>query len=142
MKLHKDWQAWLNELTQSHKSADAIALGGAVGTLIAIFPTPGFNVLLGVLTLAALPGMNKLALFGALAVWNPIICTPLYAFASDIGSMLLGPTQDVNFEVVILDQHYSYSRGFLAGIGIIAVITSLIIYAGLWSISTWRRPPH
>lgn len=142
MNLPKDWQSWIADLSQSHTSADAVALGGAIGTLIAIFPTPGFNVLLGMLALAAFPSMNKLALFGALAFWNPIVCAPLYALAYEIGDVLFGNAQVVKFQIVILDNIHNFTRRFLAGMGIIATICSLVVYAGLWSTVTWRQHNH
>ena len=139
MNPRKDWQAWLAALAESHSSADAVAWGGALGTLIAIFPTPGFNILLGLMALAAFPSINKIALLGALAFWNPIVCAPLYALGYEIGDILFGKAVVVKFEVVILDQIYNFSRRFLVGIGIIAVICSLIVYAALWSFVTWRH---
>ena len=139
MKLPKSWQLWLADLAQSHTSADAVALGGALGTLIAIFPTPGFNILLGVLALATFPTINKVALFGAMAFWNPIVCAPLYALAYEIGDILFGKVEVVKYQIVILDQIYEFSRRFLTGISIIAAFCSLVVYAGLWSGVTWRQ---
>lgn len=142
MNLHKQWQSWIADLGESHTSADAVALGGGLGTFIAIFPTPGFNVLLAMLALAAFPTMNKVALFGALAFWNPIVCAPLYALAYEIGDMLFGSAVVVKFQVLILDHLYNFTRRFLAGVSIIAAICSLVVYAGLWSGVTWRQHRH
>lgn len=137
MDLPNQWKAWVADLAQSHTSADAVALGGAIGTFIAIFPTPGFNIVLAMLALAAFPTMNKVALFGALAFWNPIVCMPLYALGYEIGDMLFGKAEVVKFQIVILDNIYNFTRRFLAGISIVATICSLVAYAGLWFGVNW-----
>lgn len=137
--MRKDWQSWIADLSAPHTSADAVALGGALGTLIGIFPTPGFSILLALLALAAFPTMNKIALVTALAFWNPIVCGPLYHLAYGIGDILPAIITSSKFQIVILDQSYSFSHRFLAGIGIIAIICALVVYAGLWSITTWRQ---
>jgi len=139
MQLRKQWQDWIAELSRYHASPDSVAWGGAVGTFIAILPTPGFNILLGLLMLAAFPKMNKFALVGALAFWNPLVCTPLYWLALQIGDALFGATEIVKYKLMLLDQIYQYSRRFLAGIGIIASVMSLVVYAGLWSIIHWNQ---
>ena len=137
--MRTDWQSWIADLSAPHTSADAVALGGALGTLIGIFPTPGFSILLALLVLAAFPTMNKPALVIALAFWNPMVCVPLYHLAHGIGHILPAFVASSKTQFVILDQSYSFSHRFLAGIGIIAVICSLLVYAGLWSITTWRQ---
>lgn len=127
------------ELARYHPSPDAVAWGGAVGTFISIMPTPGFNIVLGFLALAAFPKMNKIALLGALAFWNPLVCAPLYALAYGIGDSLFGSAEVIKYKVVLLDQIYNFSRRFLVGISIIASVSALVVYAGLWSFVTWKQ---
>ena len=118
----------LHEIIRTKKSAHSIALGFAIGTFISILPTPGFNILLGLLVIFLFKKVNKYSLFGSMAFWNPITLAPIYLLSYKIGDMLFGSTSVIKYNVIILNQIYNFSRRFLVGNFIAALAVSIISY--------------
>jgi uncharacterized protein (DUF2062 family) len=79
-----------HEVAKSKKSPDSIALGFAIGTAIGLFPTPGFGTLLGVIIALILEKVNKVSIFIAMAIWNPIVCAPFTVLSYELGNIILG----------------------------------------------------
>ncbi|MFH1592426.1 MAG: DUF2062 domain-containing protein [Candidatus Woesearchaeota archaeon] len=123
-KIKKHFQA----VIRTKKSPHSIALGFAIGTLIGILPTPGFNILLGVLVVLIFRKVSKFSLFGALAFWNPIVLIPLYFWSYKIGGLIFGSAPVVEYELTILEQIYHFSRRFLVGSIILAPCFSILSY--------------
>ena len=117
-----------HEVMHSKTTPHAVAMGFAVGTLISILPTPGFNILLGVIAMLIWSKLNKFALFGAMVFWNPITSFPLYVLSYRIGDNIFGSVPAVKYDIVILDQIYHYTLTFLVGISIVALATAVISY--------------
>ena len=84
-------QERLKAALSGHSSDHEIALGFTVGTAISILPTPGFNLLLGALFIAVYPRVNKLAVFGAMAVYNPVFMIPFYWASYQLGALFSEP---------------------------------------------------
>lgn len=105
-----------------------IALGFTVGTAISILPTPGFNLLLGALFIAVYPRVNRLAVFGAMAVYNPIVMIPFYWASYQLGGLLFGADPVVHYDVVVLNQAFDFTRRYLFGNLIVTAVTSAITY--------------
>ena len=116
------------EVIRTKKSPHSIALGFAIGTLIGILPTPGFNILLGMLVILVFRKVNKFSLFGALAFWNPLVLTPVYFLSYKIGDLILGSVPVIEYELTILEQIYYFSRRFLVGNAIVAFCFSMSSY--------------
>jgi uncharacterized protein len=124
----------------SGRSSDhEIALGFSVGTAISILPTPGFNLLLGALFVAVYPRVNKLAVFGAIAVYNPIVMIPFYWASYKVGSLVFASDPTLHYDVVILDQAYDFTRRYLFGNVIVTVITSAMTYPLVRKVVHYRR---
>lgn len=117
-----------HEVTRIKKSEHSIALGFAIGTFISIIPTPGFNILLGLLVVLIYEKVNKFSLFGAMAFWNPLTLAPIYLLSYEIGNFLFGSLPVVKYNIVLLDQIYNFSRRFLVGNFILAIIISALSY--------------
>lgn len=109
-------------------SAHEIALGFTVGTAISVLPTPGFNILLGALSIAVYPCVNRLAVFGAMAVYNPIVMIPFYWASYQLGALLFTADAVVHYDVVVLDQAFDFTRRYLFGNLIVAAVTSAATY--------------
>ena len=60
-------------------------LGYAVGTFVALLPTPGFSTLIGLLVVVLFKRINEFAVFIALAVWNVWTATPIYYLGLQLG---------------------------------------------------------
>jgi len=116
------------EVIKVKKSPHSIALGFAIGTFIAIFPTLGLSLLLALIVIAIFPKINKFTLLAALVIWNPLVTTPIHILGYKLGTIIFGSIPIVKFNIVVLDQFYNFSRRFIVGILIISLIISIISY--------------
>ncbi|MFH1439515.1 MAG: DUF2062 domain-containing protein [Candidatus Woesearchaeota archaeon] len=117
-----------HEVIKLKKSPHSIALGFAVGTFISILPTPGLNILLGLLVVLIYEKINKISLFGSIIFWNPLFTIPLDGLSYKIGSLIFGSAPVVRYNIVILDNIYNFTRRFLVGEIITAVFLSVFSY--------------
>jgi uncharacterized protein len=117
-----------HEVIRIKKSPHSIVFGFAIGTLIAILPTPGLSIILGLVVISIFKNISKIALFGALLFWNPIVSAPLYILSYKIGGLLFGNLPVVEYEVSILDNAYNFTRRYLVGNFILAVSISIASY--------------
>ncbi len=132
-------KARLKEMLSARSSAHEIALGFTIGTFISILPTPGFNLLLGALVVAVYPHVNKLAIFGAMAFYNPIVIIPFYWASYKMGSLIFGLNPVIHYDVVLVSEAYDFTRRYLVGNLIVAVITSAVTYPLVREIVRFRR---
>jgi hypothetical protein len=116
-KLQRRARAYVRALTAVRTSNHQLALGFAVGTFISVLPTPGFNILLGFVAVAAYPRINKLSLFGAMA----------------------GAEPTVEFDVVIVNEVYNFTRRYLVGNLIVASLVSTASYAIVRGVTHFSR---
>lgn len=128
MKFKDRVDNYLHEIIKNKTSPHSIAIGFSIGTFISIIPTPGFNILLGVLIVFLYKQINKFSLFGSMAFWNPIVVSPLYLLSYKIGNILFSSKPVIKYNVVILDQIYNFSRRFLVGNIIVAITFSIVFY--------------
>ncbi len=116
------------QVLKTKNSPHEIALGFAIGVLIAVLPTPGISVLLGVLIILIYEKINKYSLFGALALFNPFFMIPFYYLSFKVGDLIFGTEPVLRFNIVFLNAVYNYTRRYLVGNLIVAVITSIMAY--------------
>jgi len=121
-KLQKEWST----LLLGDFTAHSIALGLAIGTLVALLPTFGFSALLALLLIFIFPNINRPAIFVSLIIWNPLVQIPIYAASFQLGSMLFTDAPLVKYDIEILNQLYSFTQRFLiAHLLIVSGITGL-----------------
>lgn len=118
----------LAEVLKTKTSPHSIALGFAYGTFIGIMPTPGFGILLGLVTVLVFKNVSKLSLFLALAIWNPLVLIPISTLGYRIGGLILGPVPDVEYRVRMVNQAYNFTARLLIGNLTIATILSVLSY--------------
>ena len=116
------------EVLELKTSPHSIALGFAIGTAIAVLPTFGLGVLIGLLIIFIFKKVSKISLFAGLAVWNPFILTPLYVVAYEIGDFILKGAPVKTYEFWVLNEFFAYTRRFLLGNLIITIITTFLSY--------------
>lgn len=119
---------YVDEIYRLNSTPHEIALGFSIGAFIAILPTPGFSVLIGVLIAILYKKINKYALFGALALFNPIMMIPLYTLSYKIGDLFLSTQPITTFEIIFLNTVLTYTKRYLLGAVIVASIGSTISY--------------
>jgi uncharacterized protein (DUF2062 family) len=132
-------KARLKELVSARSSPHEIALGFSIGTLISILPTPGFNFILGAIAVAVYRPVNKLAVFGAITFYNPIVMIPFYWASYQVGSLIYGLNPVVHYDVAAMNEAYDFTRRFLVGNVIVAVTTSALTYPLVRRIVEIRR---
>ena len=119
---------YFHDVNETKSSERAIALGFAIGTLIAILPFFGLGVFIALLVVLFYRNVNKLALFGALALWNPVTLIPIYTLSYSIGDMIFGGAPIVEIQLTFFDQVHQFTRRFLVGNVLLAASFSLFGY--------------
>jgi len=127
------------EVLKSKNSDHSIARGFAMGTFVALLPTPGISTLIGVLMIAIFKKINKVAVFVALAIWNVWTVIPFYWASLELGDFIFKEVPAHHFEVEYFNQIYLYSRRFIVGSLVISIPFSfLCYYFALWFIRKVR----
>jgi len=127
------------DLSRENTSIHSIALGLAIGTFIAITPTLGLDLLVGLLVVLIYKNLNKLAVFLGLLIWNPITMIPIHLSSLKIGNFFLGSVPLVKFDIHILNEIYNFSIRYLIGNLILAVVISLLSYFIALVVVRWYR---
>jgi len=128
IKWHKKLKEHFKEIAKTKTDPHYIALGFALGALLAILPTPGFSILLGLAIIVIYPKISKYALLIAMVVFNPLVNIPLYILSFKIGNMLFSSEPIIKYNIVILNTLYNFSRRFLVGNIIIASTAAVTGY--------------
>ena len=127
-KFRNKFSSYFKELLKTKTSPHSIAMGFSIGTFVAILPTPGLNILLGLLIVFIFKKISKFALFGAMAIFNPLVLTPIYVFSYKIGNVIFSSEPIVRYKFILLFQIYEFSRRFLVGNLFIATSISILSY--------------
>jgi len=119
---------YFREVSRLKKTPHEIALGFSIGVFIGILPTPGFNILIGMLIILIYKNVNKLTLFGGMALFNPITIPPIVYFSNKLGRMFVKPLDPSDPLYTILREFLHTSLRILVGALIIASVVSIISY--------------
>ena len=103
------------EVLRTKTSDHSVAMGFAVGSFVAILPTPGISFLIGIGIIAIFKTINKYALFLAMFVWNVWTLTPIYWASYKIGMFIFRDAEVITFDIENWDQVFDYSLRFLVG---------------------------
>lgn len=123
---------YCRKLLQTNASPESISLGFAVGTLIAILPTPGFGIFIGLFLAILFKKINKIGLVAAFSVWNPLLLLPAYWFSYLIGDLVFQPDPAIKFASEYINQVYHNSGKFLVGNCFLAIITASMSYYAIF----------
>jgi len=127
MKLTRKLQHEWSKLLLGDFTPHSIALGVAIGTLVALLPTFGFSAVLALLLIFIFPNINRPAIFVSLIIWNPLVQIPIYAASFQLGALLFTDAPLVKYDIEILNQLYSFTQRFL--------IAHLIIILGMTAVT-------
>lgn len=116
------------EVLRTKTSDHSVAMGFAVGSFVAILPTPGLSILMGFAIVAIFKTINKYALFLAMVVWNIWTLAPIYWASYEIGEAIFGDADKITFEVQEWDQVFDYSLRFLVGNLFLSIPISALSY--------------
>jgi len=118
----------LKEVIDLRTSPNEIALGFAVGTAIAILPTFGLGILIGIALIFIFPKINKISMLISFAFWNPLLLIATSALSFTIGNFLFPNLPLVKFRFEILNQIFVYTRKFLIGNLIVTAVFTIVSY--------------
>ena len=127
-KFTKKFRGYLKEILELKTSPHSIAMGFALGTLIAILPTFGLGVFIGLLVILVFKKISKVSMFVSFAFWNPLVLAVLYPLEYWIGDMILLETPIIKFKLEIFNQLFLYSRRLLVGSIILSILMTIIFY--------------
>jgi uncharacterized protein len=138
----------LAKLIQSNSSGETIAFGFALGTFIAILPTPGFGIFIGLFLAYLFKKLDKLSIILPFAIWNPFLLSPIYYLSLKLGEILFNssqfnaPIEELSFwnQALLIFQNYLAGNLILAlTIAFISYITMLAVTKKLKSIRKERK---
>lgn len=128
----KKWWSRLREhfrqVLETKHSPHAIASGFSIGTFLALLPTFGLGLLLGLLVMMVYKRISKYAMVAAFVVWNPLVQPPLYALSYIFGEWMFGSAPRATYNIEILNVVHHVTRRYLTGMVLIAAAVALLCY--------------
>lgn len=138
-KYYRKFQRFLQKLAQPESTCHSIALSFSLGTLIAILPTPGFGIFIGLSLILLFKSLNKIAMVLAITIWNPFLQIPVYYASYWLGSHLLGHTAIAGIDESWMKLLTQYTFAFLLGNSILAVLISFASYTIILRLTALHR---
>jgi uncharacterized protein len=129
---------YLIKISRDENAGSSVALAFAIGTLIAVLPTPGFGIFVGALLGYVFKNLNKMAIMAAFPIWNPLVLSPVYILSQKVGELAF----DANLlagNAGVFQKALFYSKTFLFGNFIFAMIISVISYFALHYGMKWFK---
>jgi hypothetical protein len=126
----------IQEVLRIKETPNSIAIGFAIATFIALLPTFGLGVFIGLGIILIFKKISKVSLLGGFAFWNPVVLAPFYTLSYIVGDLIYLNTPGFNFQFEINEALYIYSIKFLIGNFIVVIAMSLISYFVIKSIAT------
>lgn len=111
-----------------------IALGLAVGVFISTMPTPGVNILIGLLLLFFIR-MNKIALLAGLALVNPFLTPIIYSTELRIGQLFIPYNQISGVVWYSWENLFANIKPFFIGALILATCLAIMSYAVIFLVA-------
>mgnify|MGYP003349229948 CR=1 FL=1 len=125
----KEWlKSHLTDVVKIKTTTQAIAAGFSVGTFVSILPEPGFSVFIAFIIVLIFKRISKIAIFVAMAFWNPVTLIPVYVASYELGRFLLKGVATEEYTMSVLNRVYYFSNDFLLGNLIVAVVLSIVFY--------------
>ena len=112
----------------SEKSDHIIALSFAIGTEVAIFPTPGFSTVIGFGLLAIFKQLNKMAVLLSMLIWNAFTVLPVYWLSYQVGNSLNEYLPEINTEIEWLASVILFFKQFAIGNLMVTIPISTLSY--------------
>ena len=112
----------------SEKSDHMIALSFAIGTEVAIFPTPGFSTAIGFGLLAIFKQLNKMAVLLSMLIWNAFTVLPVYWLSYQVGNSLNEYLPEINTEIEWLASVILFFKQFAIGNLMVTIPLSILSY--------------
>lgn len=105
-----------------------LAISFAIGVFITALPTLGTGILLFFVILHVFNWMNKLAMFAAIVVLNPLVKPAVYLASYQVGSFVLGPQVLPTDEFNVVGTTVGATRLLIVGNLFVATLLSAVGY--------------
>jgi len=130
-KIREKIKNYFSDVMKSHNNPHDVAMGFAVGVFIGVLPTPGLNIILGLIAAAFLK-VNKVAIFGGIALNNPLTTPIIYTISYKIGTFFVGGPPIANIlsweYLTNLSNLALISKPIIVGILIFTVVATILAY--------------
>jgi uncharacterized protein len=131
------WQRWLRyfhlRFVRLRATPHEISLGFALGVFWGMFPLPGLQMAIAIVT-AAIFRSNKIAAAAGTWLSNPLTTLPLTAFNFHVGQTVLGrelsdlPTEDLRSLDGILQLGSEFLTSYLLGCLVVGACFGVLFY--------------
>lgn len=105
-----------------------VALGFGIGSFIALLPTPGFSMFIGLGVAALMKPASRPGVFLAMVIWNIWTLIPIFAASAWLGELIFSSEVKVYFHAEFLNQIVHFTRRMLVGNLIISIPLSFLCY--------------
>ena len=119
---------YFNKVIKLKTSPHSVAAGFSIGTLIALLPTFGLGLLIGLAVLFIFKKISKISLLLSFIFWNPLVLAFTYPLSFSIGNKILSNSSVKVYSTEFLNSFFAYTRRFLVGNFILAVTLALASY--------------
>jgi uncharacterized protein len=139
-KIKRKVKQYFYEVARLKKTPHEIALGFAIGVFVGILPTPGFNLLIGMLIILLYKNVNKLSLFGGMALFNPLTTPPIVYLSNKLGKLIVKPLNPSDPLYTLVREILHTTLRVLVGAILIALVVSGISYVAMKIIvKRWQK---
>lgn len=111
-----------------HEQEHLVALGFGIGSFIAMMPTPGLSIFIGLGVAALMKPASRPGILLALVVWNIWTLIPIFAASAWLGELIFSKEAKVYFHAEFLNQIVHFTRRLLVGNLIINIPLSFAGY--------------
>lgn len=123
------------QLLMEKTSVHSIAFSFALGTFIAILPTPGFGVFIALLIAYFYKKLNNISILASFAFWNPLLLAPVYVLSYKIGDWIFdSPAVAMITDIEWVNTVIYYFKSYLIGNFMVAITFSCLCYYGVYKL--------
>jgi uncharacterized protein len=116
-------------------SVHSIAFSFAMGTFIAILPTPGFGVFIALLIAYFYKKLNNISILASFAFWNPLLLAPVYILSYKIGDWMFdSPTIAMVTDIAWINTVIYYLKSYMVGNLISGIFFSSLSYYAIFKL--------
>lgn len=133
---------YFKKIKTAEVSNHELALGFAIGTFIAILPTPGFGIFIAIFLAYLFRKINKPSILLSFVVWNPLFMSPVHFFSYKIGNLITHDELEQSAAQSLINQIMNFGKEYLFGNFILAVILSVISYFIIFQIVAYLKKRH
>lgn len=111
------------------KSSDhIIALSLAIGSFIAVFPTPGVSIFITLFVAAIFKKLNRVALLLSQGIWNAFTVLPIYWLSLKVGRFIFPSEAIHEFRWEWMTIFIDFVKRFMIGNLFVSIPLSIITY--------------